>query len=55
MIMISDNKQGYNNNINNNNNNKNDNNSNVNNSNYNKRTSILFGCDPIAIGLVMNC
>ena len=47
--MISNNKQGHNNNINNNNNDNN----NINNKRYNKRTSIQLGCDIIVVSLVL--
>ena len=47
--MISNNKQGYHNNINYNKNNNN----NVNNKYYNKKTSIWLGCDLIVIILVV--
>ena len=55
--MISNNRQGHNNNINNinnnnENNNNNNNNININNNYYNKRTSIYLGCDIIVISLV---
>ena len=46
--MITNNKQGHNNNINNNNNYNN----NINNNKYNKRTSIQLVCDIIVINLV---
>ena len=49
--MISNNKQGYNNNINYNDNKNNNNN--VNNKYYNKKTSIWLGCDIIVISLVI--